>query len=420
MKVLWFSNTPANSSGYLNKKVTLGSWMAALDKRLQLLPEINLNIAFHYNRRKAPFKYLETNYFPIYTSTTSNKRVFKFINDLMLPNRNKQNIKKYLEIIKIVKPDVIHIHGTENSFGQVIKNTDIPIVYSIQGILSVYNLKYYAGIPKSFFNSIIKPSLLIPGLLHEIQRQKMFVKLGAEERSALKDVKFVIGRTDWDRRVLSILAPKAKYFHNDEVIREQFKSNQWSYNDSGNRSIVIHSTIGTTIYKGLETIYYAASFLYGKIDFTWNIAGIDGNKGIVKIVEKYTKLKHQKIKIKYLGSLEASAIVDKLLTSDVYVHPAHIENSSNAIGEAMLLGMPVIATFSGGTSTMLTNKKEGLLVQDGDPYSLAGAILDIVKNRQESAEYGKNARIKALARHNEDKIIADLLKTYDEMLKFKN
>lgn len=41
--------------------------------------------------------------------------------------------------------------------------------------------------------------------------------------------------------------------------------------------------------------------------------------------------------------------------------PSHIENSPNNLCEAMILGMPCIATDAGGTSTLLSNMKDGLL-----------------------------------------------------------
>jgi hypothetical protein len=33
----------------------------------------------------------------------------------------------------------------------------------------------------------------------------------------------------------------------------------------------------------------------------------------------------------------------------------------------MIIGMPCIATFAGGTASMLKSDEEGILIQDGDP-----------------------------------------------------
>lgn len=44
-------------------------------------------------------------------------------------------------------PDVIHIHGTEDNFGLVQRFVKIPVLISIQGLLTVYTTKFYTGIP---------------------------------------------------------------------------------------------------------------------------------------------------------------------------------------------------------------------------------------------------------------------------------
>ena len=39
-----------------------------------------------------------------------------------------------------------------------------------------------------------------------------------------------------------------------------------------------------------------------------------------------------------------------------------VENSSNSMGEAMLLGVPVVASRNGGIPSMITEEEEGALV----------------------------------------------------------
>ena len=55
-------------------------------------------------------------------------------------------LPKLLKAVDIAKPDLIHIHGTEECYGliqDVIK--DIPIVFSIQGLIAPYKEKYFSG-----------------------------------------------------------------------------------------------------------------------------------------------------------------------------------------------------------------------------------------------------------------------------------
>lgn len=39
------------------------------------------------------------------------------------------------------------------------------------------------------------------------------------EKNILKNAKYIIGIKDWDRRITSIFALNAKYYHGDEILR---------------------------------------------------------------------------------------------------------------------------------------------------------------------------------------------------------
>ena len=117
-----------------------------------------------------------------------------------------------------------------------------------------------------------------------------------------------------------------------------------------------------------------------------------------------------------MGRLEDSELLKVMLKSSLFVHPSHIENSPNSVCEAMLLGMPIIATYTGGTSSLIENNKEGLLVQDGDSYSLAGSILELAGNRELAENLGANAKKRSFARHDPLKISENVIKIYYEIL----
>lgn len=63
----------------------------------------------------------------------------------------------------------------------------------------------------------------------------------------------------------------------------------------------------------------------------------------------------------------------------------------------------------------LKDKEDGLVIQDGDPWSMAGAILELHKNPDRALYYGRNARKTALIRHNPDKIVNDLVAIYKDI-----
>lgn len=82
----------------------------------------------------------------------------------------------------------------------------------------------------------------------------------------------------------------------------------------------------------------------------------------------------------------------------------------------MMLGMPSIATFVGGVGSLIKDGEEGILIQAGDPWAMAGAILELANNKEKAMELGKNARKKALERHDKEKIVAELISTYNQII----
>ena len=123
------------------------------------------------------------------------------------------------------------------------------------------------------------------------------------------------------------------------------------------------------------------------------------------------------VSIKILGRIDsASEIINIMLENDIYVHPSHIENSPNSVCEAMSLGMPVIATATGGTFSLVKDNDTGILIQDGDPWSMAGTILEIYRNNDRAKNLGERARKAALERHDPNKIVSNLINIYSEIL----
>ena len=151
------------------------------------------------------------------------------------------------------------------------------------------------------------------------------------------------------------------------------------------------------------------------VDIEWRVAGINSNDLIVKIVKRMLKDKFSNKNLKLLGRLSANALIAKLLEADIYIMPSHIENSPNNLCEAMMLGMPCIATVAGGTGSILKDGEEGNLVQDGDPWGMAGAVLEMKDNYESAVLMGQKARKSALERHDKDKIVDELFGIYKKI-----
>jgi glycosyltransferase involved in cell wall biosynthesis len=413
MKVLWFTNTPANADESLNIMLKgTGGWLKSLDKELQNVVE--LHIAF-FHSDDTPFKYKKTLYHPIKLKISFYD---KLLNHLFNVKKEKNHLEEFLRIIKIVQPDIIHIHGTELTFGEIISNINIPIVLSIQGNITVYKHMYFSGIDKNFIKKLINKLIINKFFFFKnnfLKTYELFKKQSKNEQLYFLNCKNIIGRTAWDKRISAILSPNCNYFHCDEILRDSFYIHNWHSHD--NRNTILHTTTGNSLYKGFETLCYSL-YLIIKAGYAveWHVAGLTETDLIVKLVKRKLGKYYPSKGLVFLGNLKEDELVHRMLESDLYVMPSHIENSPNSLCEAMILGLPCIASFAGGTGSILTDHLDGILVQPGDPWALGGAIIEFIQNPDNSYEFGKNARKRALVRHNKERIIFELVSIYKIIL----
>ena len=417
MKILWFCNTPCCALEMLsNKKGASGSWLNTLSTELSFLDNIELHIAFYWHHPINEFKYNRIHYHPICTNKNKDKfnRWKKRLKETFFSI--KDNMSCLINVIDEVSPDIIHIHGTEENFGLIslyVKST--PIVLSIQGFMSSINFKLFSGIPKaqmlkyeSFFSKINMNGCISTDYIMKHRSER--------EQRILSQIKYIIGRTDFDRYCSLLCNPKRIYFKVNEIMRDEFFHFFWE-KVSFSEEFTISTTISNGLYKGLEMIYLTAQLLKQKnFKFKWNIIGLSSNDKDVVLIERFTKLKSMDLNIYLLGRQNAKDTCKILQESDIYCQTSHIENSPNSTCEAMVLGMPIIASFAGGTSSIITNKETGVLIQDGDPFALGGAIMEISQSFDFAKKLGINARKYAYNNFSSKNVIAEILSVYNKIL----
>jgi glycosyltransferase involved in cell wall biosynthesis len=416
MRILWFSNTPSLASQKLGGDPNLGGWISSLEKQLSKIEDIELGIAFPFwHDSPETFTIDRTSYFTFpYPKEKGRIRGLKERWTYKIEPKN--TIDYYFTIIEKFKPDLIHIFGTERSYGLVQKTCRTPVIVQIQGNLTICTEKWFSGISSGQVLKYSNKKNLVYGygIFHQFN---LLRKRAAIERIILANTKNVIGRTDWDKRITRVFAPESKYYHCDELLRDEFYSTRkWSIPERNNHRIF--STLNPAPYKGLEVILKTASILKAskRIDFEWHIAGVKGNEEIIAIIEKSLDLRFQDNNVKFKGSVNARDLYTSLFDSTCYVHPSHIENSPNSVCEAMISGLPIIATNAGGIPSIIKDGEDGILVQNGDPYALAGAIIELLTSPVKMKLFSEGAQQKAIVRHNPSKVIKDILGIYENVL----
>ena len=96
---------------------------------------------------------------------------------------------------------------------------------------------------------------------------------------------------------------------------------------------------------------------------------------LLKQIKRHKLEKH----VKFVGRLQSDRMCARFLKTHVFLCPSAIENSPNSVGEAMLLGVPVVSANVGGVHNLVYDGIDGFLYTKDKPTQLKDAILRILK-----------------------------------------
>lgn len=317
-----------------------------------------------------------------------------------------------------VRPDIVHIHGTEYSHSLSYLRTcgNRHTVISIQGMTSVVHRYYHDGMTLSdIIKHISFRDLIRGGVLRD---QKTFKKRGAFEQEMIRSVGHIIGRTSWDYAHTKAINPHIAYHYGGETLRNEFYTGKhWSYN--GCQPHTIFMSQANVPYKGLHLLLKALPIILRSYPDTHVfIAGQDPTLGyqssqwwrltgygryIKSLIKELGLLEH----VTFIGPKNAEEMKTELLHSNLYLCPSAIENSPNSLGEAQILGVPCVAAYVGGIMDMMKGNEENLYRYE-DIEMMAEKICRVFSNKGTQPDLSAVAR----ERHNPQKNVRDLLETY--------
>lgn len=417
MRVLWFTNTPSCYDEKGND-YNGGGWISSLEKefRREYSRNIELGICFYHNKEEKVVHEGVT-YYPILRRKTwlsSLKQLLCNGKRASLLHK-KESLGKLVDVVNDFHPDIIQVFGTENIFGELNSVVKAPIVLHIQGILAPYNHAFLP--PKVSWLKYVLSNRRLKSIFNTYCEKKVWERNAIIEERIYKGVKYFMGRTLWDKSVVSLMNPNAKYYYCSEILRDVFyKTN------GGARSIphkpVFISVVSWQIYKGMDVILRTAALLksFSELDFEWHVYGNSGTA----FAEKLTGIKADDVNVVFKGVVNADVLKTALMNCTAYVHASYIENSSNAICEAQISGCTCIATNVGGTSSLIKDGESGFLVPANDPYRLAYLMKYISYNRNENERIGNTAFVLAHDRHNKQDIASCVVEIYNDILSNQN
>jgi glycosyltransferase involved in cell wall biosynthesis len=86
--------------------------------------------------------------------------------------------------------------------------------------------------------------------------------------------------------------------------------------------------------------------------------------------------------VQFLGSVPVQRVTDLLDDADLFVMPSRFEGFGIAFAEALARGLPCIARDDFAMPELVVPGRNGALVRDDDPRTLAHAIADVLENDQ--------------------------------------
>jgi glycosyltransferase involved in cell wall biosynthesis len=104
-----------------------------------------------------------------------------------------------------------------------------------------------------------------------------------------------------------------------------------------------------------------------------------------------------------------------LRAADAYVQPSHYESFSNALIEAMSMGLPVVASRVGGMRDCIVDGENGLFANPRDPADLARKLRTLLDQPQLAARLGAKARETAVDQFAEPLIMGRFAELFEEV-----
>jgi glycogen(starch) synthase len=169
--------------------------------------------------------------------------------------------------------------------------------------------------------------------------------------------------------------------------------------------------------KGLDTLLQSIPKVIQNFkDVKFVISG-EGFKQNKEKLLKLTKKLNIANSVSFVGYFPDEKLPGLYAASDVFVLPALYENFPFAILEAQATGLPVISTRVGGIPELVTNNKNGLLVEPANSDQLTETMISLLQNPAFAEELGRRGRRLVEEKFAWPSVTGEVVDLYSEILK---
>ena len=315
--------------------------------------------------------------------------------------------------------DIIVLFGTENPFHlkvliacQQAELLEKTVVFA-QGLCCVCAQHYAEGVPERIIKRYTLRDIIRRQNIRREQRS--LEERAVVEKQALQLARHFIGRTTMDKAILRKYNPTAHYYKCNDVLRSSFYKGQWNYSDCEKHRIFISQYYYPL--KGFHYLLEAAAQLKDKYpDIVISAAGYNPickslthgefkDSSYIRYIKYLIKKFELQDNIELLGLLSEERMKEEYLKANVFVMPSTIENSPNSLAEAMMLGVPAIASDVGGVTDYASHKEEAYIYPSSATYLLAYYIDKVFSDEKEAQRIGAAGRMRAGSEYDRERNI---------------
>lgn len=166
--------------------------------------------------------------------------------------------------------------------------------------------------------------------------------------------------------------------------------------------------------KGYDVLVRAARLLAARFPELHFVVAGDPRAELMRTLESLMDETGTRDRVHFLGFTDDAP--GFLAGLDLFVLPSISEGFSISTIEAMAVGVPVIATRSGGPEEILEPDVTGLLVAPGDPQALADGICELLEAPEQTRDRAARARDHAQATYSMERMVRSYAAIWNQCL----
>ena len=331
---------------------------------------------------------------------------------------SKENKKKMEEALEEFKPDIVHLNNFQRQLSasiiDPIKKRNIPIVFTAHDVQAICPAIIMMDNDKNICEKCMKGKYL------------NCIKKKCNKGSTLKSIVGALEgyyyrtKNIYTKKIDFIITPSE--FYRGKMIEDGIP---------GNKIKALHNFVELKDYD-LDVIDDGYALYFGRLS---------KEKGILNLIEAFTKLKEGKLyiagegpeketieniikenkledRVKLLGFLNSDQMKETIRKCKFVVVPSiWYENCPYSVMETLAIGKPVIGADIGGIPELVINDRSGLTYKYDSVEELSNKMKELFKNEELVKEFGTNAKKQANELYGKDVYYKNIMSIYEKLVK---